>query len=168
MYTAHSIPLAMAENCDYQQQLQETASLVSAHVGVSDWQLVYQSRSGPPQQKWLEPDVCDAIQGLREQREGDLDLIIAPIGFLSDHLEVLYDLDVEAKSLCERLNVNLLRAPTVGTHPEFVRMIAQLVEERMQANPNRLAIGRYGPNHDVCPPDCCRYSPPRRPGQSPT
>jgi ferrochelatase len=166
MYTAHSIPLAMAATSDYQQQLQETATLVSDTLGIADWRLVYQSRSGPPHQKWLEPDVCDAIRALRDDRQGEFDLVIAPIGFLSDHLEVLYDLDIEARDLCEQLGVHLVRAGTVGTHPDFVGMIADLIGERLNPAAPRLAVGRYGPNHDVCPPDCCRYTPAGPPARS--
>jgi ferrochelatase len=161
LYTAHSIPLRMAETCDYVQQLEETAALVSRRIGVDNWRLVYQSRSGPPQQPWLEPDICDALREVRGGLDGDVDLVIVPLGFLSDHLEVLYDLDAEARDVCNELGLRMVRAATVGTHPSFVRMIAQLVEERLAPDPVRLAIGRYGPSHDQCPPDCCRYQPGR-------
>ncbi len=167
LYTAHSIPLRMAETCDYVQQVEETATLVSERVGVAKWQLVYQSRSGPPRQKWLEPDVRDAVREIRDRHEGTVDLVIVPLGFLSDHLEVLYDLDVEAQAVCDESSMNVVRAATVGTHPGFVRMIAQLVEERLSPTPVRLAVGQYGPSHDQCPPACCQYRPgrpPERPG----
>jgi ferrochelatase len=154
LFTAHSIPLSMSETCDYVRQLRETAELVSQRLGRSQWQLVYQSRSGPPQQPWLEPDVREALR----QGSGQPSLtgvVIAPIGFLSDHLEVLYDLDVEARQLCDELPVPMVRAGTVGTHPRFVEMIRELVEERLNPSIGRLAIGRYGPSHDVCPANCC-------------
>jgi len=161
VYTAHSIPLAMAENCRYEAQLQEACRLVSEGVGHENYRLVYQSRSGPPQQPWLEPDVCDYLEELH--RESDIrDVVILPIGFISDHLEVLYDIDTEARELCERLGINMVRAATVGTHPRFVRMIRELIEERLGDQPDRLALGTMGPSHDVCPADCCLYTPRRR------
>jgi len=161
LYTAHSIPLAMAENCSYQLQLQETAEMVSRRLGHERYQLAYQSRSGPPSQPWLEPDVRDVIRSLSEDNR-PTDVVIAPIGFLSDHLEVLYDLDVEAKQLCDELGINMVRAGTAGTHPRFVRMIRELIVERITPNSDRPALGKLGPSPDVCPPDCCRYIP-RRP-----
>jgi len=161
LFTAHSIPLAMAAHSDYAQQLRETAELVAGHLQLSRWDLVYQSRSGPPSQPWLEPDVLAAIRGLRGQ-SGLTGLVLAPIGFLSDHLEVLYDLDVEAAGVCAELGIPVERAGTVGTHPRFVQMIRQLIEERLEPAAVKLAIGRYGPCRDICPADCCRY-PLRRP-----
>ena len=83
------------------------------------------------------------------------DAVIVPIGFISDHLEVLFDLDTEVRQLCERLGVNMVRAATVGTHPRFVRMIRELIQERMSDSPQRLALGELGPSHNVCPEDCC-------------
>ena len=104
MFTAHSIPLSMAENCRYEVQLREASRLVAEQVGHDRWELVYQSRSGPPSQPWLEPDVCDRIEALHA--EGSLqDLILLPIGFISDHMEVMFDLDEEAAELCEKLGV---------------------------------------------------------------
>lgn len=161
LYTAHSIPLTMAQNCQYEMQLRETARLVSERLARAKYQVVYQSRSGPPSQAWLEPDVCDAIKGLHNEIHPQ-DLVIAPIGFLSDHLEVLYDLDLEAKQLCDDLGINMERAATVGTRPRFVQMIRELIAERITQTPIPAAMGVYGPSHDVCPPDCCRYEP-RRP-----
>jgi ferrochelatase len=157
LYAAHSIPLAMAQACAYERQLSETARLVSQRLGHERYRLVYQSRSGPPGQPWLEPDVCEAIERLA----GDDGVLIVPIGFLSDHLEVLYDLDVEARQLCERLGIQLVRAATVGTHPRFVQMIRELIVERTTPNSDRPALGELGPSPDVCPPDCCRYVPQR-------
>ena len=154
LFTAHSIPLSMSESCDYVRQLRETAELVSQRLGNPHWQLVYQSRSGPPHQPWLEPDVREAIRQLSGQANLT-GVVIAPIGFLSDHLEVLYDLDVEARQLCDELHVPMIRAGTVGTHPRFVAMIRELVEERLNPTISKLALGRYGPSHDVCPTNCC-------------
>lgn len=153
-YTAHSIPRSMAENCDYVRQLTETASLVSQQLRHPNWRLVYQSRSGPPQQPWLEPDVGEAIR--QANSAGRLPaVVLAPIGFLSDHLEVLYDLDVEARQLCDSLGIPLVRAATVGTHPRFVAMLRELIEERLDAANPKLAIGQFGPARDICPSNCC-------------
>jgi ferrochelatase len=99
--------------------------------------------------------------------QGDLhDLVIVPIGFISDHLEVLYDLDHEARAACERLGVNMQRAATVGIHPRFVAMIRELIVERITDAVERPALGELGPSHDVCPVDCCLYAP-RRPAAAP-
>ena len=85
------------------------------------------------------------------------DVVVVPIGFISDHLEVVYDLDTEARQLCDDLGINMVRAATVGTHPRFVRMIRELIEERLSDSPHRLALGALGPKEDVCPDDCCLY-----------
>lgn len=181
VFTAHSIPSAMAVGCKYETQLMEASRLVAEGVGCANWKLVYQSRSGPPQQPWLEPDVCDylkrvagvelkrapsglgARQGLDPSHPAPSirDLVVVPIGFISDHLEVLYDLDTEAKHLCGELGINMVRAATVGTHPRFIRMIRELIEERTTASPERPSLGSLGPSHDVCPIDCCLYTPTR-------
>jgi ferrochelatase len=160
LFTAHSIPLAMADNCQYVAQLQETCRLVAEGAGHSKWELVYQSRSGPPQQPWLEPDVCDRIKELHDSEQLS-DLVILPIGFISDHLEVLFDIDTEARALCDELGITMHRAATVGTHPKFIEMIRHLIEERLDPARPRLALGSMGPSHDVCPVDCCLYSPRR-------
>lgn len=154
-YTAHSIPSSMAATCDYEKQLTETCRLVSEAAGISEdyWKLVYQSRSGRPQDPWLDPDICDYIADLAEQ--GVQNLIILPIGFLSDHLEVMFDLDEEAKQAAEKLGMKMVRAATVGTHPRFVGMLCELIQERIDESEPRRAIGRFGASHDVCPVDCC-------------
>lgn len=164
VFTAHSIPQAMADGCRYEVQLREACRLVSDALGREDWRLVFQSRSGPPSQPWLEPDVVDFIR--RRNAEQEIrDLVVVPIGFISDHLEVLYDLDTEAKQVCDELGICLVRAATVGTHPRFIAMIRELIEERMEErmeeNPRRLALGTLGPKEDVCPDDCCLYHPQR-------
>ena len=162
LFTAHSIPLSMAENCRYEVQLGEACRLVAEGAGLApdQWELVYQSRSGSPHQPWLEPDVCDRIEQLHAA--GDLkELIIVPIGFISDHMEVLFDLDTEARDLCQRLSVRMQRAATVGVHPRFIQMIRELIVERIDAAANRPALGSLGASHDVCPADCCLYSPQR-------
>ncbi|MBW3597460.1 MAG: ferrochelatase [Planctomycetes bacterium] len=157
LFTAHSIPLSMAENCRYEEQLQEASRLVADGANVSRWRLVYQSRSGPPSQPWLEPDVGDVLAELADQ--GESAVVLVPIGFISDHMEVMYDLDVEARDLADQRGLTLVRARTVGCHPRFVQMICELIEERMSDSPTRLALGRLGPGQDVCPADCCLYDP---------
>jgi ferrochelatase len=153
LFTAHSIPTSMADGCRYVAQLEESCRLVAEAAGAATWRLVYQSRSGPPTQPWLEPDICDAIR--QQHAAGRTGLVIAPIGFISDHMEVLYDLDTEAVDLCRELGVTMARAATVGTAPEFVAMVRDLIAERAFGLPDRAAIGRLPANHDVCPLDCC-------------
>lgn len=152
-FTAHSIPIAMASQSAYEVQLREAARLVAAGAGCGSYALVYQSRSGPPNVPWLEPDILDHLEDLAAR--GVRDLVVVPIGFLSDHIEVLFDLDVEAAERSEELGMNMIRAPTIGTAKPFVEMIRELIVERMTANPSRRALGDLGPSHDVCPVDCC-------------
>ncbi len=156
-YTAHSIPMSMAENCDYAKQLNESCRLVSEQLGIpaERWHLTYQSRSGRPSDPWLEPDINDHLRELKTA--GKTDAIIMPIGFLTDHLEVLYDLDEEARVTCEEIGLNMLRAGTVGNHPSFIAMARELIQERLTSTENRLAIGHFEASHDVCPEDCCLY-----------
>jgi ferrochelatase len=162
VFTAHSIPRAQAATCEYEAELRETASLVAFPLGRPQWSLAYQSRSGPPGQPWLEPDIVDRLRALAA--EGARDVVVAPIGFVSDHMEVLYDLDLEAKSRAIELGLGMVRAGTVGTHPRFVRMIRELVEERLQDAPVRLHLGTRGPAPDGCPADCCQPAAVARPG----
>jgi ferrochelatase len=152
-FTAHSIPLSMTAGCDYQAQLLETCRLVAEGLRHEDWRLVFQSRSGPPLQPWLEPDICDHLTELKEA--GVEDVVIAPVGFISDHMEVLYDLDTEARALSERIGLNMIRAATVGAHPAFVKMIRELILERTTPDAVRRFLGTRGASHDVCPADCC-------------
>lgn len=160
-FTAHSIPAAMAEGCDYSTQLEEACRLVAEQVKQERWQLVYQSRSGPPQIPWLEPDILDHLDAISQI--GCTDVVVAPIGFLSDHVEVVWDLDHEASERAAELGLNMVRANTVGTHPQFVAMIRELIEERLGMVEERRALGSMGPSHDVCPPDCCTYERRSRP-----
>jgi len=168
VFTAHSIPNSMASGCDYEKQLREACRLTAEAVGISQdsWKLVYQSRSGRPEDPWLEPDILDHIRTLSTQ--GCPGLVILPIGFLSDHMEVMFDLDYEAKHLCDSLGMQLFRAPTAGIHPEFITMIRELIVERIAGTGPRCAIGLYPANHDVCPVDCCPapQRPAGRPGHS--
>ena len=152
-FTAHSIPVAMARACRYEDQLRESARLVAEAVGASDTALVYQSRSGSPQVPWLGPDILDHLRSVAGR--GSRDVVVSPIGFISDHLEVLFDLDVEARQTAAEFGLNLVRASSASTHPAFIRMIRELIEERIGVTSARPAIGRYAASHDVCPVDCC-------------
>ncbi|MBV8384985.1 MAG: ferrochelatase, partial [Planctomycetaceae bacterium] len=127
-FTAHSLPSAMAEGCRYVEQLTETCRLVTEAIGVGPdrWQLVYQSRSGRPTDPWLEPEIVDHLRTLGGR--GVADVVVHPVGFLSDHMEVLYDLDNEARRACDATGLNMVRAGTVGMHPAFVAMIGELIE----------------------------------------
>jgi len=157
VYTAHSVPVSMAATSQYEAQLREACRLVSERVDRNEWRLVYQSRSGPPSQPWLGPDIGEY---LRELHAGGVhEVVIAPIGFISDHMEVLFDLDTEARALCDELGMKLVRAATVGNHPAFVGMIAELARERMGETAPRW-MGTLGQSAATCPPDCC--APPRR------
>lgn len=133
VFTAHSVPQSMADSSPYVGELERASAAVASAVGRADWKLVYQSRSGPPTQPWLEPDISDYLREIRS------DVIIVPIGFLSDHMEVLYDLDTEARAVCEELGVKMVRAGTAGTHPKMIEMIAEMVEQ----------------NHASCAEGCC-------------
>lgn len=161
-FTAHSIPQTMADTSNYVQQLEENCRLVAEECGVdaSQWQLVYQSRSGRPQDPWLEPDICNHLRTLHA--DGAKQVVVMPLGFLSDHMEVIYDLDDEAAGVCAEIGLNMVRAKTVGTHPLFVQMIRELIEERIHPNSERRAAGQFGPAVDMCPADCCPR-PQRRP-----
>lgn len=156
IFTAHSVPLAMAEHSPYVRQLEEACALAASAAGRARWSLAYQSRSGPPSQPWLEPDILAVLRAL--PAAGVRDVVVTPIGFISDHMEVLYDLDTEAQALADELGLNLVRAATAGSHPRFVRMIRELIEERMQgAAP--VTVGQLPAAPCVCAPDCC--PPPR-------
>ena len=170
VFTAHSIPVGMARGCDYEAQLKEAASLIAAACGVENFDIAYQSRSGPPQVPWLEPDILDYLKNLPLSpvigREG---IAVVPLGFVSDHMEVLYDLDHEAKDLAEELGIPFVRAATAGTHPKLIQMIHDLVSERQGDSPIRLTVGTRGPNPDVCREGCCLRGegrPAARPGEA--
>jgi ferrochelatase len=151
VFTAHSIPTSMAATAGpwgggYEVQLRRAAGLVADRVGRGgEWDLVWQSRSGPPQVPWLEPDVCDHLRGLH--KEGARAAVLVPIGFVSDHMEVVYDLDIEAARLAADLGMSVTRAATAGTHPRFVSMVRELLAEPEPVN---------------CPAFCCPA--PRRRG----
>ena len=160
VFTAHSIPTSMAATAGpdggrYEAQLNETATLVSA-AGAPDlpWDLVWQSRSGPPHVPWLAPDINDHLTALAA--DGVTGVVVSPIGFVSDHLEVIWDLDNEAASTAKRLGLDFARAATPGTDPRFVAMVHDLVRERVNA-PDSVPRSRLGtlPLWDTCPVGCC-------------
>ncbi len=139
VYTAHSIPVSMAQASPYEQQLRSAAQLVNKQLGLAEPVFAFQSRSGPPTQPWLDPDIGDYIRQTTSKR-----LIVVPIGFLSDHMEVLYDLDLEAADLAREHGIEFVRAATAGTHPNFIAGLADIVAKA-------LANGITS-----CPADCCQ------------
>lgn len=130
LFTAHSIPVPMAEASPYVQQLETTARLIAEKLNYDNWRLVYQSRSGRPTDPWLEPDVCDVIEEIA--KEGVKNVIAQPIGFICDHIEVLFDIGVEAQETSEEVGVKLLRAKTVNDDPKFIEAMADVVLKMMQ------------------------------------
>lgn len=124
--TAHSVPTAMAAKSPYVEQIVETSRLVAEHLEHRRWLVAYQSRSGQPSEPWLEPDISDVLRSL--SNEDATDVVVAPIGFVCDHVEVLYDLDIAAKRIAEGLGINFLRASCVNDHPTFIRMMAEVIE----------------------------------------
>lgn len=163
LFTAHSIPAALAKTSPYEHQLREACQLVIQSLSPPSpkspnpsSQLVFQSRSGPPSQPWLEPDIRDRIRQLAA--EGVKDIVVVPIGFLVEHMEVIYDLDVETASLCDDLGVTMIRAGTVSNHPRLVQMIRELIVERLDPTAPRLALGADAAWPDQCRPDCCPKS----------
>jgi ferrochelatase len=154
VYVAHSIPLSMANTSDYVAQLQEVQRMVSEALGQTNDILVYQSRSGAPGQPWLEPDILDYLREVKAKNLASA-VVIAPISFISDHMEVLYDLDIEAQQLCDSLGLPMSRAKTVGVHPKFIGMIRELILERMDPARERRAAGVLGARGDVCAEGCC-------------
>jgi protoporphyrin/coproporphyrin ferrochelatase len=144
VFTAHSIPVAQARCCDYEIALRATAARVAAALGAASWGLAFQSRSGPPQVPWLEPDILDHLEALAE--EGARDACVVPLGFVSDHMEVVHDLDTEAAAAADRLGLRFERAASVGTHPRFVAMVAEQVHDFLAGRPAR---------PDYCGTGCC-------------
>ena len=161
VYVAHSVPLSMANTSDYVRQLEEVRKLVSARLGATNDVLVYQSRSGAPGQPWLEPDILDYLREVKARSLATA-VVLAPISFISDHMEVLYDLDIEAQQLCDSLSLPMARAKTVGVLPRFISMIRELIVERITPGTERRALGSLGPREDACAEDCCPA--PQRPG----
>ena len=163
VFSAHSIPEAMATAAPYERQLREAAALIAERVprgrrpgDAAEWDLVYQSRSGPQHMPWLEPDVVDHLTALHA--EGVHDVVLVPLGFVSDHMEVIHDLDDEAAGAAVALGMRLIRSPTVGTHPAFVDMIVELIRERIEPGTTRRSLGTSGAWPDQCPATCCAAS----------
>ena len=152
LFTAHSIPESMARQSAYEAQLREASALIAGAAGAGNFRLVYQSRSGSPEQPWLGPDVGDA---LRELKGTGARVILVPVGFVSDHMEVIYDLDTEARAIAEAEGIEMIRAGTAGTHPSFVHMVRDLALERIEGRSGRPALGELGPRPDVCEAGCC-------------
>jgi ferrochelatase len=161
VFTAHSLPMAQAQASGrdggaYVAQLRATAERVMAAAadGGASWQLAFQSRSGSPSQPWLEPDILDVLGELAEA--GTRDVVVAPIGFVSDHMEVRYDLDVAASARATQLGMRMSRAGTVGTDPRFVSMIAEMVADRQDpVHTRRRTVNPAGPTWDACAASCC-------------
>ncbi len=156
IYTAHSLPTAMAQRSPYERQLREACRLVTERAASTPppWQLVFQSRSGPPSQAWLEPDIRDYLRQIAA--DGTVrDVVIVPLGFLAENIEVVYDLDVEVRELCGELGINMVRAAVVGSHSRFVQMARELILERLDPSLERLSLGADGPWPNECPAGCC-------------
>ncbi|KLU09734.1 MULTISPECIES: ferrochelatase [unclassified Kocuria] len=171
LFCTHSIPTTDAEaSGPARMDFEENSAYVAQHLAVArtvlervgpeelgdhTWDLVYQSRSGPPQVPWLEPDVNDALEEVAGR--GVAGAVLVPLGFVSDHMEVKWDLDTEALETCERLGLPAVRTPTAGTHPAFVSGLADLVEQRVagRAAPPRVSACAQGTWFDDCAPDCC-------------
>ncbi len=153
LFTAHSLPKSMAEHAPYEAQLHEACGLVAAALEHDEWALAYQSNNAAYGEPWLETDICEELRDLG--RLGVQDVVVMPIGFVCDHMEIVLDLDIEAQVVADEAGVNMVRAATVGAHPTYVGMVRELIEERMSSNSERLSFGRLGPSHDFCPADCC-------------
>jgi ferrochelatase len=175
VFTAHSIPEAMAAASGpagglYPAQLAEASRLVAGRLAEAEghernWRLAYQSRSGPPSVPWLGPDIGSQLTELAAR--GVPAVVVIPVGFVSDHVEVLFDLDLEAAQLARQLGLPMARAATPGTHPQFVSMITELVAERRGQPVQVPAPGSLSAGPDFCLNDCCRRPasrPPARPG----
>jgi len=156
VFTAHSIPVAMANCCDYTAQLGEVARLVADGVSTThSWSMSWQSRSGPPTVPWLEPDINDHLEHLADAGVGSV--VVVPIGFVSDHMEVVFDLDTEAAATAMRLGISFQRAATPGTVPDprFVSMWRALIEERLHPHLERVGLSRLAIHPDTCHSGCC-------------
>lgn len=153
VFTAHSLPESMAGEAPYQAQLDEAARLVCATLGRETFELAYQSNNASYGEAWLTPRIEDVL--VERAQQGVEDVVVMPIGFVCDHMEVVLDLDVDARKIASDAGLNLVRAGTVGSHPAFVAMVRELIEERMAGGAERRALGELGPSHDFCPVDCC-------------
>jgi len=153
VFCAHSIPDGMAKRSAYEIQLREAARIIAEKLELPHYSLAFQSRSGPPTQAWLEPDICDHLSNIKES--GRKHVFVMPLGFISDHMEVIYDLDHEAKDHAADIGLGFTRVPTPGVHPKFVQMIVELVKERLSDSSERACMGTLPPNPDRCPGNCC-------------
>jgi len=154
LFTAHSLPQSMARRCEYETQLAASCGLVGDTLGRRRWRLAYQSNNANySREAWLTPDIKDALR--EAKAEGVPAVVVAPIGFVCDHMEVVIDLDVDAAATARELNLTMARAATVGTHPAYVAMVRELILERLTPNVPRRTLGSLGVSHDRCPTDCC-------------
>jgi protoporphyrin/coproporphyrin ferrochelatase len=150
VFTAHSIPASWAATSPYVEHLTESSRLVAEMAGVAPWQLAWQSRSGPPGSPWLEPDVRQVITA-----SNSATVVLVPIGFVCDNMEITHDLDVEAAEAAKEMGANLVRVPTVSASPAFVEMVHELVQERLDPSMARRSLGGHGPWPDTCPQGHC-------------
>jgi protoporphyrin/coproporphyrin ferrochelatase len=154
LFTAHSLPESMARSSSYEAQLNASCQLVGDALEHQRWRLVYQSNNASyGREPWLGPDIGAALGEVKAAAASSV--VVAPIGFVCDHMEVVLDLDVEAAAKARELGLTMLRAATVGTHPAYVAMVRELVIERLREGTARPALGSLGPSHDRCAPDCC-------------
>lgn len=157
-FTAHSIPMSMSSGCAYKDQLETTCKMTiegleKKGLKPAGWSLVYQSRSGPPSQPWLEPDICDHLSNLAES--GCKSVLVHPIGFVSDHMEIIYDLDTEASAKAKELGMNFVRSLSSGNSELFKRLMGKLVVDQIElVNKDPSLVYK-------CPADCCNYTPVR-------
>ncbi len=152
VFSAHSLPLSMASNCAYERQLHEAARLLAAELGFASWDVVFQSRSGAPGQPWLEPDINAHLSALASQ--GVQSVVLVPIGFVADHMEVKYDLDTQAAATAESLGIGLVRVPTPGDSDAFVDLIHDLIVEHIDQRPPSF-LGKLPASPSPCLPNCC-------------
>ena len=131
IFTAHSLPKSMASQCSYVEEIYASSCGVASILKMSNWSVAFQSRSGNPRDPWLGPDINEVIR--KKMRDGFKRIILMPIGFLCDHMEVLFDLDTEARSTAREAGIKFLRAPTVGDHPAFIKMVVHLIEKKRSA-----------------------------------
>jgi ferrochelatase len=164
VFTAHSLPESMARHAPYQSQLHEACRLVAASIAAPPWELAYQSHNTAYGDAWLSPSIDAVLEKLAARSARDV--VVAPIGFVCDHMEVVLDLDVDAKKHASELGLNMLRAATVGSHPSYVAMVRELIDERMTEDPERRALGDFGASHDFCPVNCCLSGRPGAPKPS--
>jgi len=174
VFTAHSLPISLARSAPFERQLLESCRLVWERIKqptqtvnfpdvsasqddvrafVTGWDLAYQSRSGPQDQAWLEPDVAECLRRLHAEGVGNV--VIVPIGFLGESMEIIYDLDIAIFRMCESMGLNMVRAATIGNHPRLTKLIRSLVLERLDPTAERSALGQDGPWPDCCPAECC-------------